>query len=156
MSAASSFYISHSTPNPEPLVFSEQTRGRVRRVHKISGKAVQVSAKTTNLIHEAIERAVGYVAGSGKSKSRPTTPVPGANPSASAPRGYFSPAPGSLAPPGSSLGPAPGAPPPLPPRPPLKNRILLSTDMLLTTMENSTKHLIEHGSQKLSDALGHK
>lgn len=154
MSYASSYYIAHSKPNPEPLVFSEQTRGRVRRVHKISGQAVTVTAKTTGLIHEAIQRAVGYVAGSGKGKSRPTTPVPGVGPST--PGTYRSPAQGSLAPPGASPGPATNVPPPLPPRVPLKNRILLSTDLLITTVENSAKQIIEHGSQRLSEALGHK
>lgn len=129
MGAASSLYIKHSKPSEKPLEFSERTRGHVRRVHSISGKAVAVTAKTTGLIHEAIEHAIDYVSGSNKGKGkageRTTTSTP----------------------------PTPGAPPP---PLPLRNRVFLSTDMLLTTVEQSAKQLIEHGTLRVSDALGHK
>ena len=174
MSAASSYYIAHSKPNEKPLEFSESTRGHVRRIHNISGQAVTVTSKTTALIGECIDRAVGYIAGGSgpKSASRPTTPTPAtqtsyfsslpsspvpqsgaSSPPALPPRNlnnrYLSPSPQSGSPGGAT-------PPPLPPRPPLKNRILLSTDLLLTTLESSAKHLVEQGSTKLSEALGHK
>jgi spartin len=182
MSAASSYYIAHTKPNEKPLEFSESTRGHVRRIHKISGQAVTVSSKTTAMIGECVDRAVGYLAGGSdqKSPSRPTTPTPSASTSRFS---FFTSRPSSPAPPLGAVSspplpprdantrylspqpqPQPGtitpgnanAPPPLPPRPPLKNRILLSTDLLLTTIENSAKHLVEHGSTKLSEALGHK
>ncbi|KAL5490682.1 hypothetical protein ACEPAI_5516 [Sanghuangporus weigelae] len=125
--AASSLYISHAKPNERPLEFSDRTRGNVRRMHKISGNAVDVTAKTTGLIHGALERAVDHISGSDKKKAkgRATTPTPS----------------------------APGSPPP---RLPLKNRLFLATDMLLTTAENSAKQLLEHGTVHVSEALGHK
>ncbi|KAL5533502.1 ADH6_3 [Sanghuangporus sanghuang] len=125
--AASSLYVTHAKPNEKPLEFSDRTRGNVRRMHKISGKAVEVTAKTTGLIHGALERAVGHISGSDKKKAKSgaTTPTPS----------------------------APGSPPP---RLPLKNRLFLATDMLLTTAENSAKQLLEHGTMHVSEALGHK
>ncbi|KAJ1309391.1 hypothetical protein OPQ81_006168 [Rhizoctonia solani] len=51
---------------------------------------------------------------------------------------------------------APGAPPP-PPRPPrLLNRILISTDMLLTTLEQSATQLVSHGTEAASKVAGHR
>lgn len=172
MTAASSYYIANTKPDEKPLEFSESTRGHVRRIHKISGQAVTVSSKTTALIGDCIDRAVGYLAGGSGRKSasrpptpgltskaaslfssRPSSPVPSSSAPAIPPRDpnvrYLSPP----LPSGAAGGPTP---PPLPPRPPLKNRILLSTDLLLTTLESSAKHLAEHGSTKLSEALGHK
>ncbi|KAH8114176.1 senescence-associated protein-domain-containing protein [Phellopilus nigrolimitatus] len=125
--AASSYYVAHSTPAAKPLVFSESTRGHVRRAHMVSGKAVTVTAKTTALIHEALEYAVRYASGSDKGKGKENQQ--------------------------SVVRTAPGAPPP---PLPLRNRIFLSTDMLLTTVENSAKQLIEHGTLRTSEALGHK
>jgi spartin len=50
------------------------------------------------------------------------------------------------------------APPPLPPRkkPAIVNRVLASTDLLLTTLEHSAQHLISNGTQNISRAMGHK
>ncbi|EJD06257.1 uncharacterized protein FOMMEDRAFT_18403 [Fomitiporia mediterranea MF3/22] len=129
MGVASSFYIAHTKPNEKPLEFSERTRGHVQRVHKISGKAVDVTARTTGLIHDAIGKAVDYMSGSNKGKGRVVDQSR------------------------SHIPLAPGAPPP---RLPLKNRIFLSTDMLLTTVEQSAKQLIEQGTLRVSEALGHK
>lgn len=126
MGAASSLYISHTKPNEKPLEFSERTRGNVHRIHKISGKAVEVTAKTTGLIHGALEQAVDYMSGADKKKAKArATPTPS----------------------------APGTPPP---KLPLKNRLFLATDMLFTAAENSAKHLLEHGTVHVSEALGHK
>ncbi|CAE6533955.1 unnamed protein product [Rhizoctonia solani] len=50
----------------------------------------------------------------------------------------------------------PGAPPP-PPRPPrLLNRILISTDLLLTTLEQSATQLVSHGTDAASKVAGHR
>ncbi|TDL14306.1 hypothetical protein BD410DRAFT_846150 [Rickenella mellea] len=182
MTALSSYYISHSTPSEKPLVFSETTRKNVKRVHHISGQAVKVSAKTTVLIHGMIDKAVGYVAGKPvpPPRSRPTTPTPVQGIGSGSGNGKTSappPTPPRLPPRGtSSKGDPPPyqqqqqnqgsylstptpesrtiTPPPLPPHPPLKNRILLSTDMLLTTVENSAQNLVTHGSNALSASLG--
>lgn len=160
MTAASSYYINHTTPNAQPLVFSERTRGHVRRIHAVSGTAVKVTAKTTGLINDAIGRAVEYVSGSASASAQ----APGR--AAVATSGTTS-ALGSapLLPPrksdtsekqsGSGRVPTP-TPPEQPPRLPLKNRILFSADLLLTTVENSAKHIVEHSTQKISESLGHK
>ncbi|CAE6454585.1 unnamed protein product [Rhizoctonia solani] len=51
---------------------------------------------------------------------------------------------------------APGAPPP-PPRPPrLLNRILISTDLILTTLEQSAGQLVSHGTDAASRVAGHR
>ncbi|CUA71921.1 hypothetical protein RSOLAG22IIIB_09926 [Rhizoctonia solani] len=51
---------------------------------------------------------------------------------------------------------APGAPSP-PPRPPrLLNRILISTDLLLTTLEQSATQLVSHGTDAASKVAGHR
>ena len=120
MNVASSFFISHTSPRTEPLVFSERTRDNVRRVHSFSGHAVVVTAKTTNLNHEAIGKAVDYVGGADKNRNR---------------RKKGTETDGQL---------------------PLKTRILLSADMLLTTVERSATHLIENGTARSSEALGHR
>lgn len=120
MNVASSFFISHTSPRTEPLVFSERTRDNVRRVHSFSGRAVVVTSKTTNLIHEAIGKAVDYVGGADKNRNR---------------RKKGTETDGQL---------------------PLKTRILLSADMLLTTVERSATHLIENGTARSSEALGHR
>lgn len=168
ISAASSYYIAHTKPNEKPLEFSESTRGHIRRVHKISGQAVSVSSKTTALIGECIDRAVGYLSGSSgrRSASRPPSPSPvtAAHGSSRSPSPMSPPSPPVLPPRNlnSYLTPPPrtvadgSTSPPLPPRPRLRNRVLLSTDLLLTTLENSAKHLVDHGSTKLGEALGHK
>lgn len=50
----------------------------------------------------------------------------------------------------------PGAPPP-PPRPPrLLNRLLISTDLLLTTLEHSAGQLVSHGTDAASKIAGHR
>jgi len=36
------------------------------------------------------------------------------------------------------------------------NRVLASTDLLLTTVEHSAQHLISNGTQNMSRAMGHK
>ncbi|KAL5528862.1 hypothetical protein ACEPAG_4836 [Sanghuangporus baumii] len=125
--AASSLYISHAKPNEKPLEFSDRARGNVRRMHKISGKAVEVTAKTTGLIHGALERTVDHISGNSKKKAK-----------------------------GRATTPTPSTPDSLPPRLPLKNRLFLATDMLLTAAESSAKQLLEHGTTHVSEALGHK
>lgn len=123
MRTASNMYISNSKPRPEPIVFSERTNRNVQRLHGFSGKAVDVTAKTTALIHEAIGKAVDYAAG-GKGKGKQNEDARAGDTSK------------------DKLS--------------LTTRLLMSTDMLLTTVENSTKELIEHGTTRVSEAMGHK
>ncbi|KAG8887633.1 hypothetical protein FRB99_004224, partial [Tulasnella sp. 403] len=168
MGIAADYYVKNTTPNAEPMVFSETSKDKMRRIHNISGKAVQVSAKTTGLIHGLVDRAVEKLGG-----------VPASYQTKRGQRSeaYFGQAQGRMTPPplpprGSSKGdlprsrpisPAPGSstgagqPPPLPPRKPrMLNRLLISTDLLLTTLENSAQSLVGHTTDNLSSALGHK
>jgi len=138
-------------------------------VHNISGVAVKVTAKTTGLINQAVESAVHkFSGGSTKSQSKSASGTPaqsyqyqpqlGVNghPLPSRSRSP-SPQPPPYSPPSSSSSAINTPPPQVPPRRlPLLNRVLLSTDLLLTTLESSGKHILEHGSTKLSEAVGHK
>ncbi|KAG9099259.1 hypothetical protein FRC06_005456 [Ceratobasidium sp. 370] len=50
-----------------------------------------------------------------------------------------------------------GAPPNTPPRPPrLLNRLLISTDLLLTTLEQSAQQLVTHSTEAASTVAGHR
>jgi spartin len=152
INSASNYYISHSTPTSRPVVFSPRTRTNVRRIHKISGTAVAVTSKTTGAIFKTIDYVANRVAGSDPRKS------PGHG------RGSGS----QLAPPplppraGSPVHPLPatrppGVAPPLPPRSPrLMNRVLASTDLLLTTLEQSAQKVIATGTDAVSASLAHK
>lgn len=178
---ASSYYISKSKPAAQPIVFSETTRKNIKRVHHISGQAVKVTSKTTGLIHQAVERLTDAVTGQGKNPppssapsrhglhkiltpnaSGPGTPTlgrdgskewttPGANPMSSASSIRSGPPPYSPTATSSQQ-----QPPPLPPRRRFLNRLLTSTDMLLTTVETSAGHLITHATASISAAAHHK
>ena len=155
MSTAAEKYIAKSTPRQTPIQFSERTKGNIRRVHNVSGKAVAVTAKTTAMIHSYIDRMVDGKKGSSSSAAR-------------------------LAP--SSTPQARSGPPPLPPRPGEKssatqyppppyeegqgqgkqkkprllNRILISTDLLLSTLEQAATQIVDSGTEGLSRSVGHK
>ncbi|KZV83483.1 hypothetical protein EXIGLDRAFT_656021 [Exidia glandulosa HHB12029] len=149
MNMASSKFITSTTPRPTPVVFSERTKQNVKRVHNISGTAVHVTSKTTKLIHGAVDHLAKYVSG-----SRPATPA----------REFPPPLPprsGKSAPTTPIEGPGHGGqlgvPPPLPARKPrLLTSILMSTDLILTTLEQSGKHLLTAGTQALSGSMGHR
>ncbi|KAG8898542.1 hypothetical protein FRB99_007373 [Tulasnella sp. 403] len=55
MGIAADYYVKNTTPNAEPMDFSETSKDKMRRIHNISGKAVQVSAKTARLIHGLVD-----------------------------------------------------------------------------------------------------
>ncbi|KAF8505096.1 senescence-associated protein-domain-containing protein [Gautieria morchelliformis] len=152
LNSASNYYISHSTPTSRPIVFSPRTRTNIRRIHKVSGTAVAVTSKTTGAILKTIDYVANRIAGSDPRMS------PGHG------RGIGSQlAPPPLPPRGGSpvhLPPAtrpPGGAPPLPPRNPrLLNRLLASTDLLLTTLEQSSEKVVETGTDAVSASLAHK
>ena len=109
------------------MVFSETTNANMRRVHQLSGQAVKVTANTTGMIHKMIDMGIDRVS---KPKAK------------QADRGSL--------PPGST-------PPGTPPRPPrLLNRLLISTDLLLTTLEQSANQLVTHGTDAAATVAGHK
>ena len=196
MSSASSLFVNNTKPNDTPVEFSERTRTNVKRVHKVSGTAVKVTAATTAAIFKTIDHVARYVAG----PSRPASPVPPPIPPRAAtyaPSGTPTPAPpyqpyqsgksatlapldtrappplpsrkgttSSPVPSGGYLSPAPMSPPhslaPMPPptgptkKPRLLNRLLMATDILITTVEESGKHLLSVGTTSLSHGMGHR
>lgn len=126
-SKASELYISHTHPNPEPLVFSESTRSNVKRIHTFSGQAVDVTAKTTGLIHTLIDNLATRVGGS----LTPNSTVTGEK---------------------SVDGEADGKPKKMK----LLNRLLLSTDMIVTAVETSATTMIKGGSKSVAAGVRHK
>ncbi|CCA73912.1 hypothetical protein PIIN_07865 [Serendipita indica DSM 11827] len=158
VTSATNLYISKSAPATEPIVFSETTKRNVKRVHNISGKAVQVTAKTTGLIHQTVERLADKVSGHKPAPPPSSHPHSGTSTPGS---GWNSPYPGgsttSLRGP-NAFGPTSAAhtPPPPPPKRRLLNRLLTSTDLILTTVEQSAHHLISHTTNSLSAAAHHK
>ncbi|KAG9017089.1 hypothetical protein FRB90_001819 [Tulasnella sp. 427] len=154
MGMASDYYVKNTSPNAEPMVFSESTKANIKRIHGISGQAVKVSSRTTGMIHSLIDKAADRVTGNkspvGKQPHRSAAYAPPPLP----PRG--GPASRGPAPSSSSSTPASGTPPPLPPRRRLLNRLLMSTDLILTTLENSAHTLVQQGTTNLSTSLGHK
>jgi spartin len=186
ITSASSYYISHSAPAPvrtpdgpppppppRALVFltSERTRKGLSNVHAFSGQAVKVSGKTISTIDKMIGRYIG---------GRPPKQKPSAGPStlAAGPSSPLSPSPApppyaaSLLPDGKpSLPPrrtpspspvsprSPGpsqVPPPLPPRLGTRAHFVLSADLILSTLEESTKQFLDVSTTKLGEVIGHK
>src|SRR5258706_2773639 len=109
MSSATSYYIAHSKPTREPVVFSYTTRKNLRRVHRISGQAVMVTSKATGKIHKVVEKLADRVTSRGSSSSSPP-PLPPRNMD-----GLYPSSPPPL-PPRNRDGLSPTSAPPLPPR----------------------------------------
>jgi len=112
-----------------------------------------VTSKTTGMINRVVQQVADRVAGRGASSSASAPPFPPRNMGALPPPEFASPYPGPPSP--RSTSPAPL---PIPPRkkPALVNRVLASTDLLLTTLERSAQHLISNGTQNMTRAMGHK
>lgn len=169
ITSASSYYISHSSPSPHhpgnpksplsspppnrALVFltSEQTRKGLATVHAFSGQAVKVSNKTLSLIDRMIEQALGMK----KAKSPATSDPP---PPYSRSTQYLTTDGKPCLPPRRSPSPTAALPSPtLPPgRLTTKARIVLSADLILSTLDNSAKQLLNVGSSSISAIVAHK
>ncbi|KAF9265834.1 hypothetical protein L218DRAFT_120707 [Marasmius fiardii PR-910] len=161
-------------PPPPPsraavFLSSDRTRKGLTKVHAVSATAVKVSSKTITFIDDVIYRVVG-------GKKGQATPLPPAQrsgnvypsgPSTSlAPPPYSSttnfgsddkpPLPPRRSP--SPLGQAGQAPPPpIPPRKlGTKARIVLSADLILSTIEESTKKIITIGADRTDAMVRHK
>ncbi|KAF8894779.1 hypothetical protein BD779DRAFT_1502872 [Infundibulicybe gibba] len=168
---------------PRALVFlsSESTRKNLSTVHAVSGQAVKVSSKTVALIDNMIRRAVGgrakkargdrlAAASSNYPSGSLTPPLPPRAPSPSPPT-YSSAmlAPGNQPKLPPRRSPSPG--PPLPPRaipgppsdyqPPQNKisrgeRFLLSADLILSTIDHSTRRILDTGTERIGAVVGHK
>jgi len=153
---------------------SERTRKGLSAVHDISGQAVQLSAKTIGLLDTMIRHTVG--GGKGKEKntrsvstlshggrvspnprSRSPSPAPPAYSEKPPlpPRRTASPQPPSLPPrsgPSSRSSHDPDSPTPLRKR----DRFMISADLILSTFDDSTRQIINVGSQQLNAVVAHK
>ena len=172
-------------PRALVFLTSEKTQKGLSTVHAMSGQAVKVSTKTIGLIDSMIRRAMGAkskrtkyfpqgVPASGPSGKSLATgpPLPPRSPS---PSSYstlvpppYSPygeksgslAPGSAFPPRRSPSPAP---PPLPrrsgetqPRLTTKDHILISADLILSTIDHSARRMLDTGTEEIGKVVGHK
>ncbi len=100
----------------------------------LSGHAVQISSATIGVIHTAVDRLAVMLATS------PSSPHPPPSPSG----GY------------QNVGVNPAAPPPLPKRrSSLANKVLASTDMILTAAEQSVSTILKSSTSALSTGVGH-
>jgi spartin len=172
-------------PRALVFLTSEKTRKGLSTVHAMSGQAVKVSTKTIGLIDNMVRRAMGAkpkrtkyfphgVPASGPSGKWLATgpPLPPRSPSPSsystlAPPPYSpsgeksgSSAPGSAFPPRRSPS---SALPPLPPRsggsqPRLttKDHILISADLILSTIDHSARRMLNTGTEEIGKVVGHK
>lgn len=152
MSSASKYYVTHSKPHtpsssPGPshhrngIVISDpRTRSALTQAHMVSGKAVKVSAKTIEVVDGLVKKAVGR-----KEKPKPQY-LPNLPPKQEGKRG--------LTPP--STFPDPG--PSLPPRPTLRkrDRLILSAEVVLSTMEESINRILDTGSEEITRVVTHK
>ncbi len=150
-------YIKNSTPREKPIVFSENTHATLRRIHGISGQAVTVTAKTTGLIHNLVDKAATRVSGSSSRSQTPASSYASGSQSPAPPLPLRAGEKRQLSPTSKTL-----TPPPIPPRAPtsnrkrILNRLLMSTDLLLTTVENSAQQLVGQAASNISAGLSHK
>ena len=112
----------------------------------VSGKAVKVSSKTIEVVDGLIKKAVGR-----KEKAKPQSPAPGTR---NVPQNLPSKDGGR----GSPILPSDSGPPSLPPRPALRKRdkLILSADVVLSTVEESIKRMLDTGSEEVTRVVTHK
>ncbi|KAF9228799.1 hypothetical protein BS17DRAFT_744941 [Gyrodon lividus] len=182
MTSASSYYISHSQPHspgssssgsstgapPRALVLltSKSVQKGLSTVHAMSAQAATVSKRTVSLLDQMIKRTMG----------RDGSAAPAAYASVPPPPSPGSPPPYDTSPPFRSAQASDSLKPPLPPRsvspqppastsaqsptsrPPLKMRyrLLLSADLILSTMDSSMKQVVSVGGEALGRAVEHK
>jgi len=106
------------------LVFSDRTKRNVNRMHMLSGHAVRISSATIGVIHTAVDRLAVMLATSPSSPHAPPSPS----------GGY------------QNVGVNPAAPPPPKRRLSLANKVLASTDMILTIAEQSVSTILKSGT----------
>ncbi|KAK7035838.1 senescence domain-containing protein [Favolaschia claudopus] len=171
-------------PRAVAFLSSARTRKGLAAVHSVSGQAVKVSAKTMTVIDGMIKRAMGNSSKGKSSMLVPTAkpPLPPRTPSPSRSASQLVPPPPYTSsasekpplPPRRQPSPSPStsAGPPLPPRkgggdPPAsgeqgavklskKARILLSADLIWSTLDHSAKRILDSGTQNVGAVVGHK
>jgi spartin len=172
VSYASNYYVNHSQPSsrtpsssnlaesprstPHGIVISNpRTRTALSQAHAVSGKAVKVSGKTIEIVEGLIKKAVG-------AKDRPSSRPKRLHPLAQPDYKNQSPLPSEKG--GSTLSTSRGpgdysqGPPALPERLPLRkrDRIILSADLILSTIEESARAVIDAGQHEITKVVTHK
>lgn len=176
--SASNFYIAHSAPgtpknntsgNTSPSLPNSSTTNSsaLARAHAVSGQARMVTQRTADAVGDMIARAMG-----GKPKAAASTSAPASTsttppPDGSSPQGPPPPyavykpkrrpqAPSRVP---SEKGTCPGseAVDNTPKGPPgFKDKLLMSANLLLTTVDDSARRVFEVGTDRLGAVVGHK
>ncbi|KAJ7603494.1 hypothetical protein FB45DRAFT_960379 [Roridomyces roridus] len=185
VSAGSSYYTNRSIPSSQPdseppplppravaFLSSARTRKGLSVVHSVSGEAVKVTARTVQMIDGMIKSAMGNSKGKGRSTlspAKPPLPPRAPSPRLAPPPPYLSSP--SLSekpalPPRRQPSPAPSSPgkvppPPLPPRSDAvklstTTRLLLSADLILSTIDHSTRRILDSSTSNLGTVVEHK
>ena len=176
ISASSNYAIAHTTPSPSKSQFSQAetstppsgTSGNatvflsadkghsgLSSVHAFSGQAVKVSHQTLKFIDKMIDKAIGG-GSSVKGKVTATSPTPTSS-------SFLSPdskppLPPRRTPSPDSAAPGPSTKPPqLPPRNlSRKARLVLSADLILSTLDESVKQLLDVSTGSIDAFVSHK
>lgn len=124
------------------MISNPRTRSALTQAHVISGSAVKVSAKTVEIVDGLIKKAVGR-----KEKQKQIPQSPPNFPPRNGEKGVPTP------PPGFS-----DVPPPIPPRPTLRkrDRVILSAEVVLSTIEESFLRVVDTGSEEITRIVTHK
>ncbi|TCD63118.1 hypothetical protein EIP91_005990 [Steccherinum ochraceum] len=165
-----------STPVPRPK--TPTPHPALTQAHYLSDKAAKASAVTATYVERFIRQAVG-----GKDTAPPPLPAPTLSPTVPTNYSVYKPKPratptsslnGSPIPPdtvsphvqmpqpqmpGQAQGTgASSTPPPPPPRKPLRtrDRVLLSANLILATVDDSAKRMFDVSSERLGAVIGHK
>jgi spartin len=172
-------------PRALVFLTSERTQKGLASVHAVSGEAVKVSSKTINHIDSMIRRAmgarprrrerqdlsstpasIGYLSPGGSPPPLPPrTPSPSGSTSRFALPSYDSVVNGTKPPlPTRPSLPASSSPLPLPTLAPhappslkltTKDRVLLSLDLILSTIDDSARRVLDTGTQEIGKVVGH-
>lgn len=180
--SASTSKSSADVPPPQPpralvLLTSERTRNGLAMMHTMSGQVARVSAKTAKSIgvlqgkitRAVVEKATDVYAQMNASTLAPPLPPRSPDPSPVQSRSS-TPEPIIPSPPPYTTY-TPRHPPALPPRPPSVptadrdpnapptnnlQRLRVSADLILSTIDTSAKQIVDVGSQQLGAVMGHK
>ncbi|EJU04870.1 hypothetical protein DACRYDRAFT_98642 [Dacryopinax primogenitus] len=140
---AAQLYVSHVPPSPSgPTHLSKEAKETVARVHAFSGQAVRVAEQTTGAVHRLIDRAIDRAGTAAGSLIPSDTSNPNSNADAAGEHG--TPPPKSTWREATRLG---GK---------LFSRVLISADLLLTSLSTSATQLVDTSSESLSLSLEHR
>jgi spartin len=183
ITSASNYYISHTKPgtpqpppgstSPRPTLSPSTSSSALAMAHTVTDTARAATQRTSDMVGDMIARAMG-----GKTKSVPSTPAASAPVSASSTPSYASPQPQGPPPPYTVY--APKRKPQLPSRPQsektapecekdevvgsetlkgppgVKDKLLMSANLIITTVDDSARRMFEVSADRLGAVVGHK